>query len=218
MARKLPATRELSELGYEPLHDRVYKATWSPPDVEHFIYLNGGLKGLNAAFGFRNPDAETFAVRSIIKHGGDVFRAAIQYDERSSCTMRFSFSLFSPFWSRPIRGLFDPALGAKMQQMISEYVFPAVKDVTTIEKLRCLLLSDHVPCRWAVTNGAIRAAQIIALAGKCRKPAAETRAALEPHERSVANGFLKGSPWRENPGAYINRVLEDWNACSGLEA
>ena len=218
MVRKLPATQALSGLGYQPLHDRVYKATWSPPDVEHFIYLHGGLKSLTAAFGIRSPDAEAFAVRSIVKHGGDIFRTAIQYDERSSCTMRFNFSVFNPAWSLPIRSLFDPTLGPAMQQMISEHVLPVVKDVTTIDKLLCLLLADDLPCRWFVTSGAIRAAQIIALAKKCGKPAAEIRAALEPHERWVAKGFLKASPWREAPGAYVNSVLEDWNACLRSEA
>jgi hypothetical protein len=44
-------------------------------------YIGGGPSGLTAAFGFRNPDAEDFAVRSIVKYGGDIFRAAIQYDK-----------------------------------------------------------------------------------------------------------------------------------------
>jgi hypothetical protein len=217
MVRKFPATQALSELGYQPLHDRVYKATWSTPDVEHFINIGGGPSGPTGAFGFRNPD-EDFAVQSIVKQGGDIFRAAIQYDESSSGTMRFNFSLFNPFWSRTVRILFDTTLGPKMQQMISKHVLPVVEDVTTINKLLCLLLADNVPCRWFVTNGAIRATQIIALAGKCGKSATETRAAPEPHERWVAKGFLKGSPWREAPGAYINSVLEDWNARLRSEA
>lgn len=61
-------------------------------------------------------------MRSFVKDGGDIFRAAIQYDERSSWTMRLNFSLFNPFWSRLVRSLFDTTLGPKIQQMISGHV------------------------------------------------------------------------------------------------
>ena len=111
MARKIPATRTLSELGYELLHDRVYKATWSSPDVEHF-----SISG----------------------------------------------------W-------------------------------------------------WAITNGAIRAGQIVALANKCGMPTAQIRATLEARERWIANGFLKSSPMRKNPSDYIDRIIADWPARAGTE-
>lgn len=162
MARKIPATRTLSELGYELLHDRVYKATWSSPDVEHFLYLAGGPRGISAGFGIRNPDAEAFAVREILKcFSDDTMARALQleYDERSSCTMRF----------------------------------------------------------WAITNGAIRAGQIVALANKCGMPTAQIRATLEARERWIANGFLKSSPMRKNPSDYIDRIIADWPARAGTE-
>ena len=214
VVRKIPATQSLSELGYQPLHDRVYRATWSTPDVEHFIYLTGGSQGVSAAFGVRNQCADRFARREIIKYGGDTIARALEheYDERSSCTMRFSFSLFDPFWSRPIRSLFDPILGPKMHRMVTERIFPAVKDVVTIDKLLCLLLADKRPCHWVATNGAIRAAQIVVLADKCGVPSAQTRATLEARQQWIANGFLKSSPMRNNPAEYVNRVLEDWDA------
>ena len=99
-----------------------------------------------------------------------------------------------------------------MHRMVTERIFPAVKDVTTIDKLLCLLLADKRPCHWVATNGAIRAAQIVVLADKCGVPSAQTRATLEARQQWIANGFLKSSPMRNNPAEYVNRVLEDWDA------
>jgi hypothetical protein len=60
------------------------------------FYLAGGPRGISAGFGIRNPDAEAFAVQEILKcFSDDTMARALQleYDERSSCTMRFGFSL-----------------------------------------------------------------------------------------------------------------------------
>jgi len=216
MVRTIPATQSLSELGYEQLYDRIYKATWSTSDVEHFFYLAGGPRGLSAAFGIRNLCVEVFAVREMIKYGGDIFGRALQFDERSSCTMRYDFSVFDPFWSRPIRSLFDPTLGPKIRQMMTEHVLPVIKDVTTTDKLLRLLVADDMPCRWAFINGAIRAAQIVALADKCGMPVAQSAALFEARMRWIGNGFMKDSPTRGVPAEYIRRVVEDWKEHSGV--
>ena len=210
----------LSELGYELLHDRVYKATWSSPDVEHFLYLAGGPRGISAGFGIRNPDAEAFAVREILKcFSDDTMARALQleYDERSSCTMRFGFSLFDPFWSKSARSLSDPNLAVVIQEMVTQKLFPAIREVITVDKFLDLLIADNRPCHWAITNGAIRAGQIVALANKCGMPTAQIRATLEARERWIANGFLKSSPMRKNPSDYIDRIIADWPARAGTE-
>jgi hypothetical protein len=211
MARKLPASETLSALGYQPLHDRVYKATWGSPDVEHFLFLGGTPRGINAAFGIRNPAAEAFAQQSIVKYGGEMF-GRIEHDEQSSCTMRFGFAVCDPFWARSVRGLFDPALGPTLQRLLREFILPAVGHVTTIDGLIDLLLADQRPCLWSFTNGAIRAAQIISLAGHCGHPAARISAALEARGGFIARGFLNSAPMRKAPAEYVRRVLGDWSA------
>lgn len=62
--------RELAALGYERLSRFVYRASWSTPEVEHFLYFcKDSRQYFGADFGLRNPEADRFAFDSMVKYG-----------------------------------------------------------------------------------------------------------------------------------------------------
>jgi hypothetical protein len=75
-----------------------------------------------------------------------------------------------------------------------------------------LLAADMSYCPWAASNGAIRAAQIVALASQIGLGSTHIRTMLELRKPLIANGVSKISEMRANPTAYLDRLLEDWAA------
>jgi hypothetical protein len=220
MVRKIPATQALAGLGYQLLRGRVYKATWSGPDVEHFIYLNGGPGGVSASFGYSQSPCRGLRTTGDHQIWGETIARALNhvYDARSTCTMHYPFSYFDPFWHGSARILSDPKLARLIGDIVTRQVLPAIRHVTTIDKLLSLLIADDPPWRWNVVNGAIRAAQILVLADQCAVPIAQTRAILEAKAHWIANGFLKSSPMRSSPIAYIPGIVGDLNASPSTQA
>jgi hypothetical protein len=138
---------------------------------------------------------------------------ALAYDEVTSCTMRLSFGRLTPAtlrWSPSIPALSNFELSSSVQAFVRQRLLPVIQGVTTIDALLSLLAEDAEPCPWVASNGAIRAAQIVALAGLSGRNATEVRATLESRERLIARGFMKDSTMRDDPGTYIDRVLTDW--------
>jgi len=198
--------------GYELIDPFVYKARWGSPDVEHLIFFEAGGKteGLfSGAFGIRNREVEAFSIDAIRRYGGP----PLKYNQHTSCTMRFSFHLIHPpFFALYTARLPDSEISAPIQHVVSQHIRPAMSNVTTIDQHMSLLVENERPCLWAATNGAIRAAQIVVLAGKSGFRPDQIRAMLEPRLVFIANGFFKNSPFRENPAAYVDRLLVDWTA------
>jgi len=203
----------LSQEGYDRVDGLAYKARWGTADVEHFIYFEEGgkTKGLfSGLFGIRNPDAEAFSVDAIRRYSGEFHFKILRYDERATCTMRFPFHQFTPpLWSLNISLQSDREIGAAVRHIVVEHVRPAAGDVTSADGLLSVLVRDEPPFSWAYTSGAIRAAQIVALASKTGLCSRRTRLLLEPRLLFIANGFNKASPMRANPVAYIEGLLRD---------
>jgi hypothetical protein len=195
----------LLEAGYKQLDKFVYKAIWSSADVEHFIYLDesGKRKGIFAGrFGIRNPDAEAFKCRS--------YSALQRRISLQRAPVRRTQELHDAF---PLRTV-DPIGLVLLLQDIAERLHPVVRDMTTIDKFLSFLIKDGEPFWWALTNGAIRAAQIGALASKSGIGPDQIRSMLQPRLLLIANGFPRSSPMREDPAAYVDRILADWKASS----
>ena len=148
-------TPALFESGYERVSEGVYKAVWSTVEVEHFVYAfdssrnpddPNGRHTLSGDFGMRNGVAERFSCRAIRTYGGEIFRL-FNCAEPTSCAMRFSFARLEPSgW--PVS---RPGLSAG--------------HVRAVGDLLGLLAADMSHCSWIASNTAIRAAQIVALAG-----------------------------------------------------
>jgi hypothetical protein len=204
----------LAEAGYDQLDARIYKASWSTVGVEHFIYFSQYEKHgriFSGDFGIRNPIAEAFSVRSIRTYGGDLFRIWDHVVE-TSCAMRFSFGRLEPgSWPIAVSSISTSQLPQHLRQFIQDRLHPAVGHITTAECLLALLIEDQPFCPWVACNGAIRAAQIVALAGKLGRDANEIQGALECHKSQIANGLSKGAEMRSDPMSFVTRIQHDWN-------
>jgi hypothetical protein len=202
----------LVDTGYERLHEGLYKGLLIAGEVEHFIYLfeDPGRKDiLTGDFGIRNVIAETFSCNAIRAYGGEVFKS-FKCAEPTSCMMRFSFARLEPSgWPIHLPDLPAKEVGNHFRNFITERLVPIIGQVTTLDKLLSLLSADMSYCPWIATNGAARAAQIVALAGQIGLSSVHIREMLESRKLLIARGGSKLSEIRTNPGAYIERLLEN---------
>jgi hypothetical protein len=216
MARKLPATEALSQLGYRLVEGRNYQAAWSNAEVEHFISLQGGnsLSGAppSARFGLRNADADLFAVGCVARYGWAFFQAWFEGRKKSDCPMQFHFSRLDRYWN-PVRGftrLDDPEFAAALKATALTKLLPLVQGLDSKKKLFKTLVSDDEPFRWLVTNGAMRAAIIVALGADTGVEPREIRSELRSKAALISNGLSKHSPYFDTPDDYVAKVQEDW--------
>src|SRR5712664_314791 len=214
-------TAAMADVGYEYLKRHVYRAEWSTPEVEHFVYfqLYGTPKEYLAAdFGIRNKEAESFAIRSIKAYGGDIYRL-LRHDDRRDCSMRFSLGQLATWGIRSslkISAVSGEALAEKIKHDIKQQLFPFIRDVTDLDRLLSLLLADEEPYPWIRCNGAMRAAMIAHLARRLGMQPAEIRDLLKPHNKRIAINLFS-SPDRD-PSSYVEKIICDTvpHACPNL--
>ncbi len=225
MARKLPVTDALAELGYRFVEGRNYRASWSTAEVEHFIYLQGGnaISGAppSANFGLRNLEAEAFAVECVARYGWSFLRERLDLRKKSACLMRSNFSRLDPNYLRrwhPTRGfirLDDPGFGAALKISVQSKLLPLVQSLTSKNHLLPVLLGDDEPFRWFLTNGALRAAMVVALGAQLGAQPDDIRCQLRSKDKLIANGLTKYSPFFDAPENYVAKIQEDWTVrCS----
>jgi hypothetical protein len=205
----------LFDVGYERLGEGVYKALWSTIEVEHFLYVSSDPKGrgiVSGDFGIRNDVAEAFSCNAIHAYGGEIFKL-FKCAEPTTCAMRFSFGRLEPRGWPIRRAIFSgKEVGERFLTLVTEHLIPTVGHVGTLADLLALLVADMSYCPWLGTNGAIRAAQVVALAGQIGLGAAHIHAMLESRMLLIAHGGSKMSEVRTNPTAYLDRLFEDWAA------
>jgi hypothetical protein len=216
-------TPALLESGYEHLGEGVYKAVWSTVEVEHFVYAFDSPRDqddpnrrhtLSGDFGMRNGVAEQFSCKAIRTHGGEIFRL-FNCAESTSCAMRFSFARLEPLgWPISGPGLSGIGIAKRFRAFMTEQLVPTIGHVRTIGDLLALLAADMSHCPWIESNGAIRAAQIVALAGQIGLGAAHIRTMLDSRLLLIAAGVSKASEMRANPTVYLDRLLDDFAAGS----
>jgi hypothetical protein len=161
----------------------------------------------------RNSEAEAFSVNAIGRYSSEFHFQVLRYDERTTCTMRFPFGfLIPPLWYVDTQLLSKSQIEKSVEHIITNHLRPAIEGVTSIDRLTSSLVQDERPCPWAGTNGAIRAAQIVALGGKSGLDPGRIRLALEPRLINVATGFPKTSRFRTDPSAYLDKLIADWPA------
>jgi len=101
-----------------------------------------------------------------------------------------------------------------LRDFMIDRLIPTVAQTTTLEKFLSLLASDMSCCPWLASNGAIRAAQIVALARQIGLDADHIHGLLESRKVLIAHGVSKTSEMRANPAAYIDRLIDDWTVGS----
>jgi hypothetical protein len=212
MGHKIPATDALADLGYRSFTGRAYRASWSNMEVEHFICLEPGRPAAppSASFALLNTEAELFALKSVIRYGWSVFQTLLDKRDDSSCLMRFPFSRLDPQWNRTTRRMSDPAFAVALKHTAEQLVLPLTRDVTSKERLFRTLICDDGPFVWIGTNGAIRAAIIVALAAQVGIPPDQVRMGLQSKAVLIRRGLSKHSAF--GPIDYVERVQQDWMA------
>jgi hypothetical protein len=207
----------LVDNGYARVDECIHKATWGSSSVEHFIYISELQKSkdtITGEFGIRNEVAEVFSCNAIRAYGGELFKV-FKCGEPTSCAMRFSFAKLEPSgWPVHLASISGKALGNRFHDFIVGCLVPTFGHVTKLEELLALLAADMPFLPWRVSNGAIRAAQIVALAGQVGLDATRIRGMLESHMPLIAHGVSRTSEMRTNPAEYIDRILDDWAASS----
>jgi hypothetical protein len=208
----------MAEVGYQRLRRHVYRANWSSREVEHFIFfeLYGRPKEyLTADFGFRNKEAQAFALRSIRAYGGEIYQMMRQ-DESSHCPMRFSLGQLAMWRTRSslkISAMSGVELAEKIKIDIQELLFPVVRGVTTLDRLLSLLVVDEEPCPWVRCNGAIRAAMIVNLARQAGMESVDIHQLLKAYYNEISR-HLSGPD--RNPNSYIEKIIEDSALSAGV--
>jgi hypothetical protein len=184
----------LVDLGYEYLDEGVYKALWSTVEVEHFIYLFEEPKTkarFVGDFGIRNSVSEAFSCNAIHTYGGHLLQL-FKCGEPTSCSMRFSFARLEPAdWPIPFPCFSGKELGQHLHDFIAKHLIPTIGHVTTLQDFFSLLAADMTYCPWVASNGAIRAAQIVALAAQTGIDCDLVRGILETRKSFIAHGVSK---------------------------
>jgi hypothetical protein len=202
----------LQGYGYQLINDGVYRAIWSTVEVEHFIYLHEPQRVTSyfgADFGIRNFMAEVFSCNVIHAYGGELlklFRCA----EPTSCAMRFSFARLKPP-PRPMPFTESNDFILNLPGLLESHLMPIVRNVASLNGFFSILTSDVDSFSWAASNGAIRAAQIVAVAGQLGVNHMTVREILKSRMSLIAHGGSKSSLIRSNPDAYIEVILRDWD-------
>jgi hypothetical protein len=209
----LPSIRDaLARLGYRRRKRLVFRADWSTPEVEHFIYLNlyGAPKEFLAIdFGIRNDQAQRFGIEEIQKYGGRPY-SAMKLDRENDCSMIFSFGLlshWSPRWSLYLPSLTETELAAKIETDIECLLLPKIRGLKSNGDLLRMLISDVAPFCWKFSNGAIRAAQIANLGRQVGMDSKAIRSALQQFQKHIDSALPKD---RTNASSsYLDNIVED---------
>jgi hypothetical protein len=203
-------SRTLKDLGYQRVKRHVYRALWGSTEVEHFLYFSiwGTPKHFMAAdFGLRNSRAEAFGVRSILTHGGELYRL-MKHDETNDCTIKFSLGKLAGWEPRSsiyLPDVTEADLATTLTASIRARMFPIVEHMTSANHLLAFLLTDSEPLIWARTDGAIRAAQIVDLARQCGVSENETREILLRFKREIAPHIVRAPD--PDPEHFIDTLL-----------
>src|ERR1051326_3506804 len=99
------------------------------------------------------------------------------------------------------------SLAERIASDIKLHLFVFIRDVTTLDRLLSFLLLDAEPCPWVRSNGAIRAAMIVYLAGRLDMRPSDIVSLLRPHKRSIASALIKTPD--PDPDSYVKKVLND---------
>jgi len=207
-------TQALFEAGYEHLGNLIYKYVCGSDVIERFIYIAHNSRGLNelsGTVGVRNGLAETFSCEAIRKYGGQLF----QQFSPITCINIVNFAkLNDAGWPLRLSNFTMEQSLRFLQDFIAREIAPTIGRVNGLDEFLELLVADKPFYPWPGSNGAIRAAQVVAVAGQIGLKEEFVRTMLKPRLQIVAAGLSKTSEMRSDPKAYVDRILDDWKSCS----
>lgn len=196
-------------------HPSVYRATGHSDEVEHFLYVGGGIRRHQdavAKFGFRSPVVEEFSINALLKYGHPNFGQWIaQHDRQIGCIMNFNLDcLHLPDKQRCIPlPLASRELTHYVTTTASARLLPIVRDARSFTGLFRLLASDVEPCTWLVSHGIARAAQVVTLGRLLDVPREAIAGFLAPHH-ALYSRHVPDPDIRSSVDYFVDRLIEDW--------
>jgi hypothetical protein len=210
-------TPALLDGGYDHQGNLIYKDVRGSGPIERFVYvLHDGRKPneFSGEIGIRNWHAEKFSCEAIHKYGGSLFQQ-FRCGEPTTCMIRVHFAkLGDSGWPVYFSGLTEAQLARFLHDFFAREVGPTIGRVNSLNEFLELLVADKPYFPWPGSNGAIRAAQVVAVAGQIGLREDFVRTMLEPRLKLIAAGLSKASELRANPKGYVERILDDWKAWS----
>jgi hypothetical protein len=201
---------ELLSLGFLRRENGVYEFQNKCSSVKALLFIASvdtrrHVPSLN--FGLRNDEAERFGVDMIRQFGGDFLAKSLRYNSTTSCAMRYDlFRLPGVSYEDLSRINVDTTIVSVIHSRVKNYLIPIFSETEDNRGLLKILLSNEEPCPWSANNGAIRAAQVVCLSRQIGVFADECFTILKARATFISNGFMPGSPYRENPLAYLSAI------------
>jgi hypothetical protein len=204
----------MASIGFAYVQPSVYEKLPGDNGVRQLIYIFKNPKRdhlLNADFGIRNDRAEEFSCAAIRRFGSKIFEH-FQCGGPVDSTMRFSLADLNPeIWPIAIDGIASSPFIDRFVMFLNEELMSLSRSVGSVEQFLSFLIDDGHFNSWLACNGAVRAAQIVALSSQLGFEHARIRATLEPRKILIASGGGKFSIIRADPGAYIEELLRGWS-------
>ncbi|MBX3446185.1 MAG: hypothetical protein KF765_05485 [Parvibaculaceae bacterium] len=209
----------LAGIGYERLRKYIYRASWSTPHVEHFLYFGqDSRRYFMAQFGLRNPDAQQFGIAAMVKYGHPNFQLwAKELDVAVDCSMTFHFASLDKVSLTSFPRVRVPDIGgSELTNLVVDFIrgnlLPVIDAITDLESYLAFIVADRPPNPWLISpNHMIRVAQVVALAAQLGRSGDEIRELLRPYDsqiekrmRYIANDTVTGVDM------YIDKLLADW--------
>lgn len=182
----------LSSFGFFPSNGG-YRAEWSSPEVEHYLFLETFDKGrlLQGSFALRNSAAERFARDLVVRFGSALLQRLPDWTPKTYY-MKFSLGALAGWEPRKSLALEDDGKRKFVDSVadaVGSHLLPLVRSVQSAGDLLNFLLRDVGAVRWSVTNGAIRAAECVHLSTRSRGLVPELEAQLLAHDAEIRLGL-----------------------------
>ncbi len=201
----------LETLEYGRVQSWTYKARWSTAAVEHFLFLEPFGKNsefLGGSYGLRNPAAEEFSYLCMKRYAGR-WADVLRYDAISDCSTRLDLSAINDpwkLWEISVRKTSPEKCAELIVEQVRDKLIPLIHGITTLRLLYDTLASDDERIKWSLTpNGAMRAAQVVALGHELGIERASILATLEPRLKLIDVVIRSG-----RPQSYLKAIFADW--------
>jgi hypothetical protein len=212
----------LQRVGYAPIGRTAvedlsvygFRATWSSPEVEHFLaFRSWGRPNqfIDADVGLRHPPAEAFAHEMMLRYLPAGYRDIYASQPAWECALHFDLgdpagwpkaSLDS---SAIAQSDFPPTVDAAVRKC----VVAQFQDVCDCGALFELAIGDKAPFPWRPWGASSRVAMTAYLGRKLGRDAGTLKSALTPHV-----GRFKSPPCASAPSAeeFVDRTLTEADA------
>src|SRR5579864_7244400 len=161
-------TPALLDAGYDHLGNLIYRDVRGSGAMERLIYILHHEKRpnhLSAEIGIRNRLAEKFSCETIHKYGGSLFQQ-FRCGEPTTCIIRVNFAkLDSSAWPVHLSSLTDEGLRGLLQDFFAAEIVTSIVRMNNLDEFLEMLVADKSYYPWPGSNCAIRAAQVVAVAG-----------------------------------------------------